>query len=119
MDVNLLEFKKLPLRKYPEILSVLAKVQEKTNALTASGSMDSIVKNLPQIIKEAYPEFVELINVITDVDKSVIEEWGLDDLVIVVEKLIEVNRFGFVFEQLKKMMAGKEKEAITLSAVDS
>lgn len=108
MDVNSYQFQKIPLKKYPEILAVLSEVQKKTKLVSETGSIDQILQNLPLIIQSAYPEIVSLINITTNIPKETIEEWGLDDLVMAVEKLVEVNKLSFVYERIKKVISGNQ-----------
>lgn len=95
--------KKLPLRKYPEILTVLQRMQQKSN-ITESDT-DQLLERLPELITTNFDDVVALVGIALDVPADDVKEWGIDDLVTVITKFFEVNRFGLVYEQIKKVIA--------------
>ena len=106
--------KKLPLRKYPQLIGIIKQIQNKSTAINTSSSNDEILESLPQLINDCYPEFVEILVVGLDVSKEQVEDWGLADLIEVATKFLEVNRFGFILDQLKKMKAQPKSPAQAL-----
>lgn len=110
---NPIAVKKLPLRKYPQIIGVVREIQGKTSILTGDTTTDQILAALPQLVTDCYPDVVQVLQIALDRPKEEIEEWGLDDLIEVVRAFFTVNRFGFIYEQIKKIMANPQAKQLT------
>lgn len=104
LDEKTIVVKKLPLRKYVDLLKVLNKLPEQLSSFTDLPK-DEVFAKLPALIADFLPEVVSMLTIATDLTKDEIDEMGLIEVTDVVVAVIEVNRFPEVFEKLKKAVA--------------
>lgn len=99
-----LTLKKIPLRKYAEIIPALKDLTQ-YSSLFSDLSTDAIMEALPTVLTTA-PESVEnLLAIAQDFDREQMKEWGIDDYVHVIEGILSVNDFAYVYLTLKKGLA--------------
>lgn len=103
------EIKKLPLRKYADLLKALRKLPQQFSKLDGK-TVDEIVEILPGIISEAYPEVVELITIATPIPADVVnsDDFGLYEATEAIIAVIEVNQYQDVYNNVKKMTASQK-----------
>lgn len=99
---------KLPLKKYADLLASFQELP-KNFALIDGKSNDEIIQNLPQIISKCYPDIVRVLKIATTLTDDEIDNMGLDDLIEVLTAIVAVNRFGEVYEKIKKLTARPEQ----------
>lgn len=104
LDSKKLVVKKLPLGRYAELLRAVKELPKHIQGLDNLEN-SAIVSKLPNIIADAFPDFVNLITIATDLTKEEVEEMGLDEATKVVLAVIEVNQYREVYENIKKAMA--------------
>lgn len=96
--------KKLPLRKYAELLASLQELPKNVQLIKGK-SGDEILQNLPELISVCYPDVVRILHIITDMPEEEINELGLDDIVKIGEAYFLVNNYKDVYDRLKKVTA--------------
>lgn len=96
--------KKIALTKYPAIIS---SVQDLSSHKELFGDMSqgALLSALPQIILVAQPSVIKVASTISEVPEEEVSQWGLDDLVRVLEGVLEINNFEYIYHTLKKAMA--------------
>lgn len=104
LDEKTVIVKKLPLGKYAELLAAVKELPKHIQGLDTLDN-PTIVAKLPQIIAGAFPDFVNIITIATDLKKEEVEELGLDEATNIVLGIIEVNRYREVYENIKKALA--------------
>lgn len=95
---------KLPLKRYADLLQAVQKLPQKLSGM-GDLSNDAVFANLPQIIADSLPDFVNIITIATDLKKDEVNELGLDEVVEVVIAIAEVNKYKQVYEKIKKAIA--------------
>lgn len=99
-----LTVKKLPLKKYVELLKAARALPKKIQGLEGI-TQDVIFERLPEIIADSLPEFVELIVVATDLESEYIYSLGLDEVIDIVLAVVEVNNYKGIYDKVKNAMA--------------
>lgn len=99
-----LEVKKLPLRKYADLLKVLKRLPKILESWSGL-SNDQIFEKLPIAIGEFYPDFVELMTVATELTREEIENdnFGLAEATKTVVAVFQINDYSAVYEEIKKV----------------
>lgn len=95
---------RLPLKRYVDLLK---SIKSLPSHLSTLGGLDNkeVLAKLPTVIAEAYPDIVAIVEIATPLKKEEIDEMALDELVLVLEAIFEVNKFGAIMESVKKMTA--------------
>jgi hypothetical protein len=96
--------KKLPLKRYADVLSAFQSLPKHLDLFKGKNE-EQLAAILPELISVAYPDVINVVHVVTEVPNEEIENWGLDDLAMVVEAFFEVNNYSFVYQMIKKMTA--------------
>lgn len=92
--------KKLALGKYALILKAMNKLPQKINQFGAT-SNDKIIAALPAMMSDSFPELLEILSIATDIPADRLEnEFGLDDITVVIKAIFEVNNFAVVKKNL-------------------
>lgn len=94
----------LPLIKYAELIKSLEILPKKLSGLSGKNSEQILDMILP-LIGEALPDFVNIIAVATDMKKEDIEQLGLSGIVRIVEAIVKVNDYQYLFDIAKKGFA--------------
>ena len=95
---------KLPLKKYADLLASFEELPKHFNLIDGKTN-EEILQNLPALISKCYPDIVRVLKVATSLTDDQIDAMGLDDLIQVLTAIFEVNRYGQVYEQIKKLTA--------------
>jgi hypothetical protein len=103
-----LEIKRLPLKKYAELLAAVQELPKRLGNLDSLDN-DQIFEQMPSLIATSLPDVIAILTIATDLQREEIEEMGLNDAIKVVAAVIEVNDYKEVFEQIKKMLAQTPK----------
>jgi len=98
------EIKKLPLKKYAELLQAIQELPKHIGDLDKL-TPTQILEKLPFLIGVAYPDIVQVTIIATDLPKEEVEELGLDELTDLFGAFFEVNNYSKVIDNLKKMFA--------------
>jgi hypothetical protein len=104
LDNRTVEVSKLPLGKYAELLKALKELPKKVPELSKMPTNEIIAK-LPALIGDCLPDIINILNIATDLKVEEINELGLDETTRLVMAIVEVNNFGEVFENIKKVMS--------------
>lgn len=104
LDEKTVTISKLPLGKYAELLKALKELPKKVEGLDKM-TPDEVMKNAPQLIGEALPEFIQILSIATPLTKEELEQIGLDEAVRLVIAVFEVNNYREVYENAKKALA--------------
>lgn len=99
-----IEIKKLPLGKYADLLKALKTLPTQLGNL-AGQSNDEIFAKLPFLIGESLPDVLEIIRIGTDLSEEEVQNLGLDEAIECLMAIAKVNRFGEVWEKVKKGIA--------------
>lgn len=99
-----LSVKKLPLRKYAELLNALDKLPMQLEKLDQSKN-EEVLMVLPKVIAGCLDEVISIISIATDLKKEKVEELALDEVVNILLAVVEVNRYSEVYENVKKLFA--------------
>jgi len=102
---------KLPLGKYAEVLNALDKLPEKVSGLDKV-SEDKLFSLLPKMIADAFPELLMIVSIASDVPvEELSNEYGLDDVTLLIKGIFEVNDFGLVIKNFQSLLSKKRKMA--------
>lgn len=96
--------KKIPLRKYAEIIPALKDLTQ-YDSLFSDLSTEKLMEALPTAMMTAPDSVENLLAIAQDFDREQMKEWGIDDYVHVIEGILSVNDFAYVYNTLKKGMA--------------
>lgn len=113
-DNKQLEIRKLPLRKYGELMLALQGVFKELMNEFDGVDTDQIVERLPMLISNHLPEAAGLVEVGTFGQVSaneLLDERGLDDAILIVTTIVMVNDVANIAAQIKKAMAAFKKPA--------
>lgn len=114
--------RKLTLKDYAEFIRSLRKLPGGLAQLFKSGKdvkdMAVIFEELPEILADGFPDFINLIAVATDKDVAFFDDpnFGIADAIDVVQVALELNDYERVIASIKKIMArraGNQTEAAT------
>lgn len=97
-----LTIKKLPLRRYAELLEALQELPKNLDLIKGK-SQNEIIASLPQLITVCYPDVERTLIVITELTKEEIGELGLDDVVKIADAFLTINNYGEIIETIKKV----------------
>ena len=76
---------------------------------------DALFEQLPDIIADVTPEFIDMLVVATDLEKEQVEQLGLDEIVSLVLAVLEVNKYKEVYDKIKKALARPAQETKTIA----
>lgn len=115
--------RKLALKDYSEFIRSLRKLPGGLAQLFKSGKdvkdMAVIFEELPEILAEGFPDFINLIAVATDKPVEFFDDpnFGLADAIDVVQVALELNDYERVIASIKKIMARRASSNQTDTAV--
>jgi hypothetical protein len=104
LDDKTIAVEKLPLGKYADLLKALKELPKRIPGLTGK-SNDMILQELPMLIGEALPDFINIITIAAPLTKEEVEQLGLDEVTRIVLAVVEVNNYQEVFDNIKKALA--------------
>lgn len=107
IDTGEIEVAKLPIGKYAELLKAVKELPKHVKGLDKKTN-DEVFAQLPTLIGEALPDFIDILTIATPLKKEQIEAMGLDEVTRVVVAIVEVNNFREVYDNIKKAMARPE-----------
>lgn len=96
-----LEVKKLPIKKYIDILQKVDDLPKEIVELTES-SEEQIIASIPKIVVKLYPEVKVMAAIATDLTGDQVDQIYLDELVEIVFAVIDVNEYFKIFDTVKK-----------------
>ena len=96
--------RKLALKKYADLFGALEELPKHIDLIKGKTN-EEILALLPKLINLCYPDVVRILRVTTDMEDEAIDSMGIDDFVSVLMALNDVNKFGQVFANIKKMTA--------------
>lgn len=97
--------KKLPLKKYVDLLKAVEELPKHFDKINGKSEKE-ILSNLPYLIENCAPDIYRIINIASNVDVTeVADNWGLDDLIIVLEGIFTVNNYSQIYNKIKKLSA--------------
>lgn len=99
-----IEIARLPLGKYADLLKALKELPKRIPSL-ANKSNDTILQELPILIGEAFPDFINILTIASPLKKEEVEALGLDEVTRIILAIVEVNNYAEVYENLKKAFA--------------
>jgi hypothetical protein len=101
--------KKLPLGKYAEVISALDKLPQTLGSIDKV-STEKVLSLLPKMISESFPELVRILSIASDVpEKELTDEYGLDDITVLLKAIFEVNNFELVKKNVQGLFQKKEE----------
>lgn len=104
LDLGEIEIAKLPIGKYAELLKAIKQLPKHVKGLDTLTN-EQIIEQLPMLIGESLPDFIDILTIATPLKKEQIEEMGLDEVTRVVLAVVEVNNYKEVYESIKKALA--------------
>lgn len=109
LDERTVTVKKLPLGRYAELLKA---VKELPKHIQGLDSLDNtqIMAKLPELIAGAFPDFIKIITIATDLEEKEVEQLGLDEATRLVLAISEVNNYQEVYKNIKKALARPESK---------
>lgn len=108
---------KIPLGEYPKIIESLKGLAEHKDKFQDLSSA-SIFQALPEVLIVATPEVINLMTVITKQPREIIEKWGLDDHMKVLEAVFTINNYQYVYTTLKKAMGSIKTQKPVVQAAN-
>lgn len=99
-----IEIKKLPLKKYSDLLKGLQKLFPQLMEMK-DVEVSTIFSLLPTIIENSFDDVCELIVMATELKKEETEALALDEFIDIIITLYEVNRYKEVYDRIKKVQA--------------
>ena len=104
LEDRTIEIARLPLGRYGELLKALKELPKRIPGL-ANKSNDAILEELPIIIGEAFPDFINILTIATPLTREEVEALGLDEVTRIILAVVEVNNYKEVYENIKKAFA--------------
>jgi hypothetical protein len=104
LDTQTVVLKKIPLKRYDELLGSLELLPKKFNAF-GDKTEDEMFNSLPKIVLEAKPEVEKIISIATPLTPEQIGELALDESVKLLVGVVTVNRYTSIWGELKKVFA--------------
>lgn len=109
IEQKTIQIKKLPLKKYADLLLALQELPKKYEKFKDFDKADNsqIVAMIPQLLGDSYPDLVRILTIATPLTKEEIEsdDFGLSEFTDCIIAIIEVNNFKGIFSKAKKAMA--------------
>lgn len=103
---------KLPIGKYAELLRAFRELPKKVAGLDKLDN-ETIIAQLPNLVEQALPEFLDMLAVATPLKSEDLAKLGLDEIIDLTLAVVEVNRYKQVFDKIKKALARPEATATT------
>lgn len=104
LSIGDLEVKQLPLKKYADLLKQLQELPKYVSELEGLEN-EQVLQKLPLIIAYALPEVINILATATDLERETIENLSLDEVVDIFIAIFEVNKYGQVYDKVKKAMS--------------
>lgn len=108
-----IEIKKMSLGKMAEFLSEIEnfpKILENFKDL----EKEQIISKIPELLAMASEELFALISKATGINRKEIKaEWGLDDLSVVINAILEVNNFDLIKKNLAILTEKFKSQSLT------
>lgn len=95
---------KVPLKKYKEIFSKLDNIPKQFDKITITTESE-LIAILPGIITNSLDEFQAIASIATGLTVEDLGELSIYELAVVVQAIIEVNRYTEAYEVLKNVLA--------------
>mgnify|MGYP007100101678 CR=1 FL=1 len=112
LDEKTITVSKLPLGRYAELLKQIKVLPTKLSSFKTLQT-NEIVAQLPVLIGEAWPDFMAIIGIATDLKPDEIDNLGLDEAVNIIVAIVEVNNYKDVFDKIKKALARPQVKSTT------
>ena len=106
--------KKLPIGRYAELFKQMRELPKRLKGFDNTNN-DALFEQLPDIIADVTPEFIDMLVVATDLEKEQVEQLGLDEIVSLVLAVLEVNKYKEVYDKIKKALARPAQETKTIA----
>lgn len=109
--------KKLALKDYAEFIRALRTLPAGLADLFKSGKdvqdMAVLFEELPEILANGFPDFINLLAVATDKDKEFFQGDNIDlaDAIDIVQAALELNDYERIVSSIKKIMARRAGES--------
>ena len=104
LEDRTIEIARLPLGRYGELLKALKELPKRIPGL-ANKSNDLILQELPVLIGEAFPDFINILTIAAPLTREEVEALGLDEVTRIILAVVEVNNYKEVYENIKKAFA--------------
>lgn len=104
LEDRTIEISRLPLGKYGELLKALRELPKRIPGL-AGKKTDDILQELPVLIGEAFPDFLNILTIATPLNREEVENLGLDEVTRIILAVVDVNNYKEVYENIKKALA--------------
>lgn len=103
---------KLPLKKYKEIFSKLDQIPKQFDKITIT-SESELIAILPGIITNSLDEFQAIASIATGTSIEELGELSIYELAVVIQAIIEVNRYAEAYAILKNVLARPASDPAT------
>ena len=103
-EQTVIEVSELPLIRYAELFKQLDLLPKKVGELGITTTSDFIQK-LPLLGSEVWPELIGIISTISGIERQKVEQYGLSTVIKIIEALVEINDYTYLFEMAKKGLA--------------
>lgn len=107
LDNFSIEVAKLPIGKYAELLKAIKELPKHIKGIE-NKTNEEIFAQLPILISEALPDFIDILTIATTLKAEQISLMGLDEVTRIVLAVIEVNNYREVYNNIKKAIAHQE-----------
>lgn len=103
------EIKKLPLGRYVDLIKAIKLLPKHLPELSGL-AFDEVLKKLPGLVEDAYPDFIDILMIATPLTKEDLEsDWfGLGEAVDAILAVVEVNNYQEIFDKIKKATAHQD-----------
>lgn len=99
-----IEVEKLPLGKYADLLKALKRFPQKAQGLSTLDN-NAIIQMLPELIGDALPDFIAMLEIATPLTKEEIEKLDFYETTQLTLAVFEVNKYKEAYELIKKSLA--------------
>lgn len=100
---NQLKAKIIPLKKYPELIQRLKNLPTVLTKVEAT-EKDKIIQALPEILSMGLVDVYAILAFALDTEQERIEQLSLKEAIQLIDDILTVNEFDFVYDYLKKKM---------------
>ena len=95
---------KLPLGKYAELFKAIKELPKKIKGLVLTDKT-KMIEIIPQLMGEAMPDVINILEIATPLKREEIEALGLDEATQIMIAILQVNNYSAVYEMIKKALA--------------
>lgn len=110
------EIGKITLRRIPEVAMSLNSFPELVKMMMSDDVSDidytGIIAKLPDILAKTGEQLPLFLAVVTEIDREKVLDFGIDDLVYVIDAIFAVNNFKVIWPYVKNLLAAQPQQQV-------